>query len=435
MKTYMVGGAVRDTLCGVTPKDTDYVVVGSTSEEMLAKGYKQVGADFPVFLHPKTQDQYALARTERKSGTGHGGFTTETLNVTLEEDLSRRDFTINSMALDAQFNLYDPFGGEKDLESKILRHVSPSFAEDPLRILRAARFLARFGPRWTVARETMILMQGMVERGTMDELAEERIWVEIEKGLGERYPERMLELLWELRILSRPSFAEYAGGLVACTKALQQAVTDNSSIPVRFALAFPRKWQASELKNSRIPKHVREVSHCLQVGIDTGLGIFNILTPAEKVEALTAIDAFRQHDRTLYILAALRYLYPEQTPAIADALAAIALLNNEQVIAGVTDGREIRARIKKARNDAVSAVKGPSYIPVAVYKFGCCHYGATTPFKTVEVKADSMDAARTAAFELLKPSTVQHLRHIETRPNPLHMMTLVAAGHLQPPVN
>lgn len=168
MNKFLVGGAVRDMLMGLEPKDKDYVVVGSSVEEMLAAGFEKVGADFPVFLHPETGDEYALARREKKTGTGYLGFTSEFgVDVTLEEDLSRRDLSINSMALDDKGNLIDPFNGQEDLKNKVLRHTSNAFEEDPVRVLRLARFRARFGPDWTIAPETRELIASMAKRGIL----------------------------------------------------------------------------------------------------------------------------------------------------------------------------------------------------------------------------------------------------------------------------
>src|SRR3954467_2091272 len=196
VKIYIVGGAVRDELLGLPVKERDYVVVGATPEDMARQGYKPVGKDFPVFLHPKTHEEYALARTERKSGRGYKGFTVHASpEVTLEEDLKRRDLTINAMARAGDGTLIDPYGGKRDLEQGILRHVSEAFAEDPVRILRVARFAARFG--FKVAPETMALMRKMVESGETDYLVPERVWQEFAKGLMEREPERMFEVLRE----------------------------------------------------------------------------------------------------------------------------------------------------------------------------------------------------------------------------------------------
>jgi len=201
-KIYCVGGAVRDRLLGLPVQDHDWVVVGSTPEEMVAQGFKPVGNDFPVFLHPKTHEEYALARTERKTAPGYQGFTIHASpDVTLEQDMSRRDFTINAIAEDADGNLIDPYNGIADLRAGVLRHVSAAFSEDPVRILRAARFAARFG--FTIAPETLALMRDMVNNGEVDALVAERIWQELTRGLMEKKPSRFFETLRSCGALAR----------------------------------------------------------------------------------------------------------------------------------------------------------------------------------------------------------------------------------------
>jgi len=197
MKVYMVGGAVRDRLLGLPVTDRDWVVVGATPEEMLARGFMPVGKDFPVFLHPETHEEYALARTERKVAPGYTGFTFHAApEVTLEQDLARRDLTINAMAMTPDGELIDPYGGRRDLEQRILRHVSPAFVEDPVRILRVARFAARLAPwGFRVAPETLELMRRMVESGEVDALVPERVWTELKRALGEAKPSPFFEVL------------------------------------------------------------------------------------------------------------------------------------------------------------------------------------------------------------------------------------------------
>ena len=201
MKTYAVGGAIRDTLMGMPAHDIDYVVVGATAEEMVAEGFRPVGKDFPVFLHPATQAEYALARTERKTGAGYKGFVFHAdPSVTLEQDLERRDLTINAMAQELSENgewvgpIIDPFNGQEDLAKKILRHVSDAFAEDPLRLLRVARFAARF-PEFIVAEETLLAIQAIVRSGELAALSSERIWQELSRGLTATKPMRMFQVL------------------------------------------------------------------------------------------------------------------------------------------------------------------------------------------------------------------------------------------------
>ncbi|MDP3670669.1 MAG: multifunctional CCA addition/repair protein [Telluria sp.] len=203
MKTYVVGGAVRDELLGLPVQDRDHVVVGATPEEMVARGFRPVGKDFPVFLHPDTQEEYALARTERKTAPGYHGFVFHTApEVTLEDDLVRRDLTINAIARAEDGTLTDPFGGQRDIRNRIFRHVSQAFAEDPVRILRVARFAARF-PEFRVAPDTNALMRRMVEQGEVDALVPERVWQELARGLMEAKPSRMLAVLRECGALAR----------------------------------------------------------------------------------------------------------------------------------------------------------------------------------------------------------------------------------------
>ena len=200
MKIYLVGGAVRDSLLGLVPGDRDWVVVGATQPQMEALGFRAVGKDFPVFLHPDTGEEHALARTERKSGRGYRGFVVDAHpSVTLEEDLQRRDFTLNAIARDEETGeLVDPYGGVRDIQDRVLRHVGPAFVEDPLRVLRAARFMARFAPLgFSVAAETMALMRQMVDSGELDALVPERVWQELRRALASAQPSAFLRTLHE----------------------------------------------------------------------------------------------------------------------------------------------------------------------------------------------------------------------------------------------
>ena len=202
MQTYLVGGAVRDKLLDIPVKDRDWVVVGATPEEMLDKGFKAVGKDFPVFLHPETKEEYALARTERKSGKGYKGFTFHSSpDVTLEEDLQRRDLTINAIAEDEHGNLIDPYGGASDIKDKLLRHVSPAFTEDPLRVLRIARFASSLG--FKIAPETMSLLKEISESDELEALVPERVWTEMEKALMGNYPARFILVLRSCNALQK----------------------------------------------------------------------------------------------------------------------------------------------------------------------------------------------------------------------------------------
>jgi tRNA nucleotidyltransferase (CCA-adding enzyme) len=259
MRTYLVGGAVRDVLMGLPACDRDWVVVGATPQELLDKGYTQVGRDFPVFLHPKTHEEYALARTERNTAPGYKGFVVHAEpSVTLEEDLARRDLTINAMALpqsslraDGGFDvsaLVDPFNGRADLAAKLLRHVTPAFCEDPVRILRLARFAARFDD-FQAAPETLALMRQMVQDGEVDHLVAERVWQELAKGLMEQAPARMFEVLRECgalghllpevdRLWGVPQSAQHHPEIdtgVHVMLVLEEAVKIGASLAVRFA--------------------------------------------------------------------------------------------------------------------------------------------------------------------------------------------------------
>ncbi len=204
MDIFLVGGAVRDRLLGLTPGDRDWVVVGQTQRSMEAAGFRAIGRDFPVFLHPETAEEYALARTERKSGRGYRGFVVDAdPSVTLEQDLGRRDFTINAIAEAPDGRLVDPYGGVRDIEARVLRHVGPAFAEDPLRVLRAARFIARFAPLgFTVAAETMDLMRGMVAAGELEALTPERVWQELSRALASAQPSAFLRMLHDCGALA-----------------------------------------------------------------------------------------------------------------------------------------------------------------------------------------------------------------------------------------
>ncbi|MBQ4832015.1 multifunctional CCA addition/repair protein [Pseudoalteromonas sp. MMG010] len=200
-QVYLVGGAVRDLLLNIESKDNDYVVIGETPETMQSLGFLPIGSDFPVFLHPKTKEEYALGRTERKSGKGYTGFVVDASpKVTLEEDLARRDLTINSMALDDENNIIDPFNGQVDLKNKILRHTTNAFVEDPVRVLRIARFLARYGDEWQIHPTTYKLMYDLKDQGELDHLVPERVWLETEKALNEKHPELFFKALHGLGI-------------------------------------------------------------------------------------------------------------------------------------------------------------------------------------------------------------------------------------------
>lgn len=269
MQTYIVGGAVRDELLGLSVQDRDYVVVGGTPEVMEANGFKPVGKDFPVFLHPRTHEEYALARTERKAGSGYKGFSVyASPEVTLEEDLARRDLTINAIAKDTDGKLIDPFNGLADIQSKTLRHVSKAFAEDPVRILRVARFAARF-TEFAVAPETSKLMQQMVTAGEVDALVAERVWQELAKGLMEAKPSRMFEVLRTCGALEKilpeldklwgvPQPAQHHPEVdtgVHVMMVIDYAASQNLSLPIRFAALMHDLGKGTTPKEM-LPRHI-----------------------------------------------------------------------------------------------------------------------------------------------------------------------------------
>ncbi|WP_297324150.1 multifunctional CCA addition/repair protein [Nitrosomonas sp.] len=331
MKTYLVGGSVRDELLGLPVKDHDYVVVGASPEDMARLGYRPVGKDFPVFLHPQTHEQYALARTERKVSRGYKGFEVfASPQVTLQEDLARRDLTINSIAKDEAGNIIDPFNGVADLEAGILRHVSPAFSEDPVRILRAARFAARFNFR--MAPETLMLMNDMVHNGEVDALVPERVWQELARGLMENNPSRMFYILRECGALARimpevdalfgvpqPAHAhpEIDTG-VHIMLAIDYAAAKNYSLPARFATLThdlgkgttpPEEWprhighEARSVRLTqdlceriRIPKDCRDLA-LLVARYHGDVHRAAELKPSTMANMLQMVDAYRKPQR------------------------------------------------------------------------------------------------------------------------------------------
>jgi len=344
VKVYVVGGAVRDELLGLPVKDRDHVVVGATPEEMERLGYKPVGKDFPVFLHPATHEEYALARTERKSGRGYKGFTVHAApDVTLEEDLRRRDLTINAMAKAEDGTLIDPFGGKRDLQNRLLRHVSDAFSEDPVRILRVARFAARFG--FDVAPETMELMKRMVASGETDYLVPERVWQEFAKGLMEREPQRMFEVL-EACGLRQKLLPE-----IAAIGKLE------GTLPQRFArLAWPLKESEVEALCDRlkVPGDVRELA-LLACRNRVALRAARLATPQALLELLKRTDAFRRPERFQDLLAVARRDVPIVDPSrLEKALSAAAAVDAGAIAAKASSPQEISRLIDQARIDAIA---------------------------------------------------------------------------------
>ncbi|MBI5331555.1 MAG: multifunctional CCA addition/repair protein [Betaproteobacteria bacterium] len=332
MRTYLVGGAVRDRLLGLPVQDRDYVVTGATPEDMTALGFTPVGKDFPVFLHPRTHAEHALARTERKSGRGYKGFTVHAApEVTLEEDLRRRDLTVNAMAEAADGTLIDPYGGQRDLAARVLRHVSEAFAEDPVRILRVARFAARFAD-FSIAPETMALMRAMVADGEADALAPERVWQEIARGLIETHPARMFQVLRECGALTRlipelerlfgvpqpPQHHPEIDTGVHTLMVLEQAARLGGSLAMRWAALLhdlgkgttpadllPRhhghEGRGVELAKA-LSERLRAPAECRDLAVLVARDHGNVhraleLRPSTVVELLERTDAFRRPER------------------------------------------------------------------------------------------------------------------------------------------
>jgi tRNA nucleotidyltransferase (CCA-adding enzyme) len=410
MKIYRVGGAVRDELLGRPISDRDYVVVGATPEAMIAKGFRPVGRDFPVFLHPESGDEYALARTERKSGRGYHGFSFHVApDVTLEEDLGRRDLTINAMARDTEGTLIDPYGGARDLSAGILRHVSPAFAEDPLRVLRVARFAARFG--FAVAPETEALMRAIAAGGEIATLVPERVWQELSRALMEPHPSRFFVVLRSCGALKLllpevdalfgvPQPVAHHPELdtgVHVLQALDFAAAASDALAVRYAVLthdlgkgataradWPRHI-AHEQKSVRLVQamsdRLRAPADCRELAVLTARYHGTVhraleLRPATLLDLLLATDALRRPERLAWLLRA----------CTADALSRpgrsgesypparwlnLALTVLKAVDAGVIardnpDPVQLPAKIREARIEALRAWKKQIDLPPSV---------------------------------------------------------------------
>jgi tRNA nucleotidyltransferase (CCA-adding enzyme) len=414
MAVFVVGGAVRDALMGLGVNDRDWVVVGSTPETMTAQGFEPVGKDFPVFLHPHTREEYALARTERKTARGYKGFAVQAApEVTLEEDLARRDLTINAMALPqalalapcAQWagHITDPYGGQSDLKAKVLRHVTEAFAEDPVRVLRLARFAARFAD-FSVAPETMQLMRQMVQGGEVDHLVPERVWQELARGLMTDTPSRMFEVLREcgaLKVLlpevdrlwgvpQRPEYHPEIDTGVHVMMVLDQSARLQAPLAVRWAAlmhdlgkgttaadVLPRHI-GHEGRSAKLAQHVAErlrvPSDCKELADVVAREHGNIhrsgeLNAAALMRLLTRCDAIRQPERFALVLQACEADargrlgledsdYP-QAPRLARALqAALGVATADIAAAAARDGLkgpQIGAQVEAARTAAIAA--------------------------------------------------------------------------------
>ncbi len=401
MEIYCVGGAIRDELLGLPVQDRDWVVVGATPEDMLAQGFKPVGRDFPVFLHPHTQEEYALARTERKTAPGYAGFVFHAApDVTLPDDLARRDLTINAIARAADGALIDPFGGRRDLADRVLRHVAPAFAEDPVRILRVARFAARFGD-FTVAPETLALMRAMVDGGEVDALVAERVWQELANGLMTPQPSRMFETLRACGALARllpeldrlwgvPQRADYHPEIdtgVHVMMVIDMAARLDLPLAARFAAlthdlgkgttpadVLPRhaghELRSVELlaplcERLRVPGDCRDVAR-LVARYHGDMYRVAALRPETQLKVLERCDALRRPERFTEILGACeadyrgRLGYAERAYDAAGqwraALAAVQAVAAGAIARACDDPAQIPARVHEARVRAIQAL-------------------------------------------------------------------------------
>lgn len=361
VETYLVGGAVRDALLSRPVKERDWVIVGGTPEELLARGFLPVGRDFPVFLHPETREEHALARLERKVGPGYRGFVTEfSPAVTLEQDLARRDLTINAMAQAADGTIIDPFAGREDLARRVLRHVSPAFVEDPVRILRVARFLARFAPLgFTVAPETIALMRTMVERGEADALVAERVWRELERALAEPQPLAAIELLRACGAL-RIVLPEIEAMDLNRLRVLQTAASRETRVIVRFAAlvnALDIDAIDSLCTRLRVPQDYRELGVlgrrlCDRVHRCAGAPADDLLALLEEADAFRRPARF--HDllelcecdaRARFELDEAVYAARQRLAAAHEAAAAVSLDASERAgLVGPAIGEQLRTR-------------------------------------------------------------------------------------------
>jgi tRNA nucleotidyltransferase (CCA-adding enzyme) len=407
MQVYLVGGAVRDALLGLAARERDWVVVGATPAELTAQGYTPVGQDFPVFLHPETREQYALARQERKTGPGYHGFQFQASpEVTLEDDLRRRDLTVNAMARDSQGRLIDPYGGQRDLERKALRHVSEAFVEDPVRILRVARFAARFSPLgFRVAPETLALMKRMVESGEADALVAERVWAETVRALAEPAPQVYFEVLRECgalnvvfpeldRLWGVPQPARWHPEIdtgVHVMLVLTAAARLSDSARVRFA-ALTHDLGKGTGDRSRWPSHhgheersvelVNELCERLRIPVDfRELALLAArwhglchraleLRAATVVDLLERLDAFRRPERFAECLLACEADYRgragmaerpyPQADFLRAARAAAVAITLPQAERATGTGAEVGRRLRALRVSAVKALARPA---------------------------------------------------------------------------
>ena len=380
MQIYLVGGAVRDALLNRKVVERDYVVVGATPEEMLSQGFTQVGKDFPVFLHPKTQEEYALARTERKSGKGYTGFVCDaSSSVTLEEDLLRRDLTVNAIAQDNYGKLTDPYGGKKDLENRVLRHVSEAFSEDPLRVFRVARFATRYAYLgFTIATETMALMQSMAQSGELSTLSAERLWQETKRSLLEKTPHVFFTVLNQAHGLN-DWFTELERNIDTALETLKTAVdlekveneslvkdtgSETTRLITRFtALLTHLNEEEAKLLCSRL-KVQNQVSEIVSLACKFKGFLLNAQnSPADLLALFNGCDAWRREERfTLLLSAFAPYAHNKgidwqrQRKRIENALSAANQVNVQDIIATGVKGPGIKDALNRAKLSAIASI-------------------------------------------------------------------------------
>jgi len=371
MKIYAVGGAIRDTLMGLPVHDIDYVVVGSSVEEMVAQGFRPVGKDFPVFLHPETQAEYALARTERKTGKGYKGFHFYAdPTVTLEQDLERRDLTINAMAQEVgsdgkQFGpIIDPFNGQEDLAAKIFRHVSDAFAEDPLRLLRIARFAARF-PEFTVADETLLALKAIVQSGELDVLSAERIWQELARGLVAQKPMHLFQVLLNtgaastilpLRLTVLLAEEPFRETLITHYALAGNKLEERSAVTL---MNLPANEIRSWADDVRMPIDVRDFSEIFSdLNVLVSKSLHSLYQAVDILNWFNRADVWRKPDRAQLILNLAETLGMNIAPLI-DAMRNTQAINTAEIIAGVavedrSNGERIGSAFESARLAAIN---------------------------------------------------------------------------------
>jgi tRNA nucleotidyltransferase (CCA-adding enzyme) len=362
LEVYIVGGAVRDALLGLPAGDRDWVVVGATPEEMSRRGFIPVGGDFPVFLHPKTKEEYALARTERKSGKGYKGFTFYTgTDVSLEDDLQRRDLTVNAIAQAPDGRPIDPLNGSADIANKVLRHVGYAFVEDPVRLLRLARFAARFAD-FSIAPETLLLARQLVDEGEVDTLVPERVWREMAKGLMTDHPGRMFEVLIDTgalpRVLPGLHFDPRLSRELAC------AAEESLSLACRFALLCRLSAQPQSIgQHVRAPGDCQDYARLLPIVLDNAsLEPYEVADAANKALSLMErCDALRKPERFLDLLAAAECVQDVDQNAWRARVAAIRSVD-AGAIAKSLEGEtgRIKEELRHARLQALANLAGAS---------------------------------------------------------------------------